>query len=357
MEYYVYITHNCNTRCSYCCSSRVISSVKCNITSRHIDRIIQYIIENLGEEPDLLMMSGGEPLLRPDIIHEILDKTEGLNLTRMTLTNGILLDRVPLDLLNRFDAILVSMDGDRNSHELHRGRGTYDRIVSNLQNLKHRLKPTIIGRGTLEEESDVFSSVTNMLPITDAVYWQIVSKPRFRKPDPFIASYEQGIEKLVKFWLNGLRQGKHLRIIPFIAIVSSLVFGYKRNGVSFRCGAGWNLQVIDIDGAIYWCDEYIGEPKGVIGNLYGKKPTLIYEPHYEIFKECRSCPVTDICLGRCKKCLKEYTSEHNRIYCRLTRKLIDTLTQHIDEIKSLIEEQGYTLDTFYDVPRCTEEIP
>jgi len=355
MEYYVYLTHQCNVRCSYCCSHLVVSGGTSDATPEHLERVAEAIARR--GDGDLLMFSGGEPFLKPELMERMVDLTEGMGLERASLTNGTLLHRAPDQLLERLDALLVSVDGDRQSHERHRGRGTYDRIISNLRSLRSRPHPPVVARITVEEETDIFRSVSNLAGLTDAVYWQIVSKPRFRDPEGFARRYERRVVELVDFWLEGLRRGALVKIIPFHAIAATMLFGYQRGAPSFRCGAGWGLQVIDLDGTVYWCDEYTGDPKGAVGSIYDGNIDLGYEPHTALFPDCTRCHVAQVCLGRCKKCLKEYEPDHVRVYCRLTRRLIDAIAERLDQIGKAVERLGLDEEAFLDFPSCTEEIP
>jgi len=328
------------------------------ITNDQMDAAINYIKENSNGNNSSVVFFGGEPLLEYKLIDKFLRKTSGLNLSYILYTNGTFLNRVPLDLLNSLNNIIVSVDGDKKSHEKHRGKGTYDKIIDNLKFIKPKLNSSFIGRITSEEETNIYKSVTSILNYVDAVYWQIVNKPKFTDSQKFIDNYKNNLEKLFDFWLYHFKQGHVLNIIPFQAIISSIIFNYDNDGLSFRCRAGKSLQVIDMfDGNVYWCDEYIGDKRGIIGDINGKKPLIPYESHEELFQDCQKCKITKICLGRCKKCLKEYPVDVIRIYCTLTKCLVDIILKHIDEIKKIIENRKYNLSTFYNVPYCTEEIP
>ncbi|MFI5331168.1 MAG: SPASM domain-containing protein, partial [Desulfobaccales bacterium] len=165
------------------------------------------------------------------------------------------------------------------------------------------------------------------------------------------------LSRLFDYWLSYFEHGKILNVVPFQAIISSILFNHQNDGLSFRCRAGSSLQVIDIDGKIYWCDEYIGDENGIIGDITGKKPILKYEDCKIIFDDCINCNISSICLGRCKKCLKEYSDDTIRIYCNLTKYLIEIILAKIIHIKDIIKIRDYKLKDIYNVPFCTEEIP
>lgn len=326
------------------------------MTDDQMDRTIEYIQKNINGQKNSVVFFGGEPLLEYKLIDQFIRKTSTLNLSYILYTNGILLDKIPPDLLKPISTIIVSVDGDKESHEKHRGTGTYDKVIDNLKLIKSTLDSFFIGRITAEEETNIYKSVTNIIDYVDAVYWQIVNKPKFNNPIEFVNTYKINLKELFDYWFWHFKNGKIYNIIPFQSIVSSLLFDYGNDGLSFRCRAGSSLQVIDKDN-IYWCDEYIGDPKGIIGKVKGSGFIMPYESHRDIFQDCQECRITNICLGRCKKALKEYPADVIRIYCDLNRYLVDIITEKIDDIKNIIINRDYRLETFYNVPYCTEEIP
>ena len=327
------------------------------MTIDQMDRTIQYIQKNINGQNNSVVFFGGEPLLEYKLINEFIKKTSKLNLSYILYTNGILLNSIPLYILKPIRTIIVSVDGDRESHEKHRGSGTYDKVIHNLESIKPNLDSFFIGRITAEEETNIYNSVTNIIDYVDAIYWQIVNKPKFNNSLAFINNYKINLQRLFNFWLYHFKNGKCYNIIPFQSIISSLLFDYRNDGLSFRCRAGSSLQVMDIEDNIYWCDEYIGDPKGIIGNINSSGPNMPYESHRDIFPDCKKCQISNICLGRCKKVLKEYPTDVIRIYCELTRYLVNIITEKIDDVNNIIINRKYSLESFYNVPYCTEEIP
>jgi radical SAM protein with 4Fe4S-binding SPASM domain len=322
-----------------------------------MDEIIRYIAQNKNGGKDSVVFFGGEPLLEYQVIDEFVRKSASMNLSYLMYTNGLLLNHVPPNTFQALDTIFISIDGDSRSHDRHRGEGTYQRIVENLRDMRPKVKSRLVGRITAEEETNIYVSVMNILEDVDAVHWQIVNKPEFKDPARFIDNYCKNLTDLFDFWLSGLRNGTVYNIVPFQAVASSVVFGYKKGDHSFRCNCGHSFQAIDIDGSIYWCDEFVGNPEGVIGNVGTGTAQMSHESHKSMFEDCRYCRVSDICLGRCKKCLMNYSPKHIRNYCRMSTFLIDTILDRKDEIENIIRVSGYSMDAFYPLAGFTEEIP
>lgn len=363
MEYYVFLTHRCNMACTYCSAGNAVTTnaTAKTLTPAQIEKIAHYIRNDLNARgsaagENRIVFFGGEPLLVPHIMRDLLQATMGLPAEYCLYTNGLLLNQIPRDMLSAIKFIFVSFDGDQNSHEQHRGAHTYARIVHNLIELKKKSSPSLIGRLTVEESTNLFKSVTTMLNLCDHVYWQIVNKPRFENPQTFIQNYESGIEQLFTYWLNALRQGKILNLIPFEAVASSLLNGSNPDPVSFRCACGTEFQAIDIDGTIYGCDEYVGTPWARLGHIDAGAPlSLNYRSHKSLNPECASCRNSLICLGRCRKMLQSFEKDQIQIYCRLTNFLIDLIRENLKEIKKALQNKG--LEEIYTSPPITEEIP
>ena len=331
MEYSIYITYNCNLRCSFCYVKEKLSQKKKGISDKKIVQISKYIADNEKKE-DWVVFFGGEPLLVPQIIDKFIKKLQQTKILFALSTNGLLLEKVPTATLKKIAVIFISADGDKKTQERHRGKGTYDRLMRNIDTAKKETGAFFIGRITIDEQTDLYTSVINLLKSTDGIHWQIVSTPDFKNPTKFIKTYRADAEKLFNYWLDNFKKGRNINIIPFQAVISSLVFNYPKNKNSFRCGVGKCTQIIDIDGKIYWCDELIGDKKALIGSVTDKHMKNFYKTHVELFNDCITCDVSKICRGRCRKCLEVYTPEHNRVYCELTKILINTIEKRLDEM-------------------------
>ena len=88
----------------------------------------------LARDPDpTLTFYGGEPLLRSDLVEDVMACLPRCRF--MLQTNGLLLDRLPPDILHRFHTLLVSVDGPEALTDRHRGEGVYARVLANVERL------------------------------------------------------------------------------------------------------------------------------------------------------------------------------------------------------------------------------
>lgn len=140
-------TEKCNFRCTYCYEDFLIGKMP-----PAIERGVKALIDRRSDSLDRLEISwfGGEPLLAADVVLRIARHSHkrseefGFELRGGLTTNGYLLTRdLAEELLTlKQNFFQISLDGWRSGHDATRklanGRGTFDRLWTNLSNL-HRI--------------------------------------------------------------------------------------------------------------------------------------------------------------------------------------------------------------------------
>lgn len=103
----LFITTRCPRECGYCF---LAGTEQKDITAEEIDRAIDF----MGSGPADLLIYGGEPLLRQDLVEHTADriKETGAEISLILITGGIPVDPSIVSLLASLDTfIIVSMDG------------------------------------------------------------------------------------------------------------------------------------------------------------------------------------------------------------------------------------------------------
>jgi MoaA/NifB/PqqE/SkfB family radical SAM enzyme len=100
-----YVTHKCNLACSYCTQKEP------DVFSEELDtKQTIGLLKRIRKETDSIVMTGGEPLLRPDIEElAAVARFECKFRSHLLITNGTLLDRKP-GILNAVTGLVVSLD-------------------------------------------------------------------------------------------------------------------------------------------------------------------------------------------------------------------------------------------------------
>lgn len=115
------ITNNCNLRCNHC-YWWINHNAHRELTPDEWRLIIRKKIIEKGVSA--ISLTGGEPLLRPDVIEAIIEEMRWRNVS--IVTNGT------IPLINSGVGYFVSIDGPEKIHDMIRGAGTYRKIKKNI---------------------------------------------------------------------------------------------------------------------------------------------------------------------------------------------------------------------------------
>ncbi len=132
------ITSSCNLHCAGCYS-------RCNNATTDDDPVRQLKSEEwldiFKEAEELgvsfILLAGGEPMLRRDIIEAAGSMK---NILFPIFTNGTYMDEKYMKLFDKSRNLVpvMSIEGNKESTDLRRGEGIYDRLISNMDELKRR---------------------------------------------------------------------------------------------------------------------------------------------------------------------------------------------------------------------------
>ena len=290
---YLHVTFACNLRCSHCYAEAgpprvgTISPADLAVACREGAR--------LGFRHAVI--TGGEPLVHPER-DTLLDTLAGLRAEvrpMLTVLRTALAVPLPEDLLARLahatDEIVVSVDGDRETHDARRGSGTYDLPAANLRAL------AALGGDTEISLATVLPLGLADGPAGDSVRALAtelgVRRTRFRPLLPL-----------------GRAADSDLDIVPetlwgHIDPADMMAYGFTP---SPSCGIGQNLYV-EPDLAAYPCYAWHGEgwELGSIAGA-GSLDRVIASPAFRALgthtvntnRACRECSLRYLCGGACR---------------------------------------------------------
>jgi putative peptide-modifying radical SAM enzyme len=274
----------------------------------------------------------------------------------MIQTNGLFLDRLEPEYVNRFHTILVSLDGDEATTDSFRGKGTFRKAINNLKLIrKNGFEGEIIARMTVMEPTDVYEQVNWLLDNSEfsfsSVHWQLnagfwkndFQRRKFREWAN--QSYNPGIRGLVKFWVDRMEDdGVALRLYPFLGIAQSLIEGETQN--LLRCGGGWINFAVQTDGYIVPCPTMWGMKNYYLGHIESANPLNLKQ--VSVGEPCSNCDTLDVCGGRClyANVTKRWDRKAYSLVCDTVRNLIDAISEETPRIKNLIREQRINHKSF-----------
>lgn len=212
------VTERCNYGCKACFASAkppgVTEPVDEKPTADEILATVHTMIEREGGRLGVLMLSGGEPTVRRDII-EIMQRLSVLPITRIMLnTNGRVIadDDVLLDFLARHRRqieVYLQFDGfEGNTHHVLRNEDVLDEKLRasarmNERGIFHTLVVTVM-RGVNEEETGRIIQHGLDSPYCSGVALQpMFGSGRFPGYDPMDRTTPTGLLKRLSGWTDG----------------------------------------------------------------------------------------------------------------------------------------------------------
>ncbi len=132
------ITSSCNLHCAGCYSRAGNATSDCmpesQLTADEWERIFR---EADGLGVSFILLAGGEPMLRRDVIKKA---GEIRNILFPIFTNGTYMDDRYFEILDESRNLVpvMSIEGGREETDLRRGKGVYDRLMTNMERLSEK---------------------------------------------------------------------------------------------------------------------------------------------------------------------------------------------------------------------------
>lgn len=358
------MTENCNLRCRYCVFSdhynyrrnRTPRQMKFDIARKGMDYIYSLIKDRRVKEFSIGFY-GGEPLLNFAAIKKITAHSrelfDGWNLHFNITTNLTLLDDENLDFMAANDfAILVSLDGGRESHDCKRvfadGQGSFDAVYRNLDKILKRYPQFYEKIGfsgvfspdlSLKKMHEFFSN--NELVKDRRVRYSLVSPctdSYFKLYQPDWGKYRREYEEVQSCILEKLRNKQELTGYETFLFNETRKLRQSLNIRSDTTMAGACLfdsrLFLDVSGRFHICERInntfsIGDVEN--GFDFRKMASIAHE--YAEFTEnhCSTCKVRFLC----NRCYAQFADDgrfkFEPVFCRSQQaSIIRSLERYID---------------------------
>ncbi len=315
---------------------------------------IELLEKFMAKDPEpVLIFYGGEPMLCNDKIKQIMDNIQAKQFNIQT--NGLHLNKLEPEYVNRLSTIFVSLDGTENLTDYYRGKGVYKRVVEKIKTVrKNGFEGEIIARMTLMEETDIYENVTWLLNNPDysfsSIHWQLDAgfwKNDFQKrnfAEWIENNYNPQLKRLVEFWVNTMEtEGKVLRLYPLLGVMQSLL---TEEEIRLRCGSGWANYSIQTDGYIIPCPVMSGMKDYYLGHIRDSHPLQLKRVY--VGQPCTSCEILRECGGRClyANITKRWSNEAYDLVCKSVKNQVESLKSYLPRVKRLIDEERIRLSDF-----------
>lgn len=303
-------TTRCNLHCRHCGSD-------CMAASEDVDMPLEDFLGALDSIPQkerpkefTVVMTGGEPLLRPDIA-EVGEAFRSRGVSWGMVTNGYFYDeRMHATLTGKgMNVLTISLDGLESDHDWMRGRaGSFERArrAIALAASDPRLNfdvVTCVNRRNIKD----LQSIHDLLAGLGVKQWRIFTIiPIGRaKDDPDLHLTDSEFVSLMDFIRAKREHPESPMNVTFSCEGYLGRYERKVRSAPYFCRAGINIASILIDGRICGCPN-IDRDVFSQGNIYeGDILWEVWQTRFEPFRDrswarkgrCKDCPVFRDCLG------------------------------------------------------------
>jgi MoaA/NifB/PqqE/SkfB family radical SAM enzyme len=261
----------CNCRCVMCdiwkanADKREISA---DDLERHVEAIRALRVQRV-------MLTGGEPLLHRNL-WALCNQLHALRIRITLVTTGLLIESHAADIASTVDTVVISLDGDRDSHDaIRRVKGGFDRIVRGVMAL-HGEHPTprLIARTVLQRAN--LSAIHETIAAAHAMGFDEisflgadVSSSAFNRATPWSAdraaeisvsrndlialrsSIDHAVAMSRELFENGFVAGGRATLDRILQYYSALAG--EGSFPPVRCNAPWVSAVLEPEGELRPC--------------------------------------------------------------------------------------------------------
>lgn len=292
-NFYIHTTFRCNLRCTHCYACAGEHNEEMSIAD--IGRLAEQAISMKFRQ---LVITGGEPLFHHDrtglieLFRGLMRK--GSNIVLRTNLTGKFSDRELMDIASAFDQVVVSIDGNEETHDARRGAGSYRNAVSNCERYA-ALSKELPFAGELSLACVMSAREINGLPgqsVQELADRLNVPRVRFRPLLP-IGRAVSSDEKPFSECINQHEVIEEILCTPFTPMNS--------------CGIGQNIYICP-DGKSYPCyawqteASYLGNvlEEGLEDVLSAPRFTRLRNCTVDTIEKCRECELRYLCGGACR---------------------------------------------------------
>ena len=318
-------TRNCVGSCTYCSYTKEYakdSEVDTKTAKKIVDEIKDFGCEWLG-------ISGGEPLVRPDIF-DVIDYAKEVGLEVSLITSGFAFDQERLDKLGKYNVhTAVSIDGTRETNDKIRRKGGYDKAVYAMKKLSELgLLDCIVTTMTKYNIKDMAhpAALAEQFKARMVVYHNLVPVGRAGTNMPDLAptpdQYEEAFNEIYDLQVKLAGKVKVNVYAPFYARIVRQknpmdFWDWFQTGFLGRCSIGGSYMGITENGDYRSCGFHEGYR---LGNVKDKKASQAWDElqHSELHLKlrdksnlkgrCGVCEYREIC-GGCRTRAEFYTGD------------------------------------------------
>jgi MoaA/NifB/PqqE/SkfB family radical SAM enzyme len=258
------LTLNCNLRCKHCyLSAGEASERESELSQEDLDEFYGFF------KPDVVSATGGEPLLRKDLVFRLARSVGKYGGAMELVTNGFFLTPDIIEHLGELNPNVfyqISLDGSEMYHNHIRGHPNAYQIAMNAIDMASASGAKTKVRLTATDENfDQIPEIIEELDKYNRPNIQLVIRPIV----PVGRAEENGLAMKTSFsefeGLNGLAK----------------VISVETTDNMGKCGCGVDTVAVNPNGEIFPCTYFVDRPKYKMGTIGGDLSKLIESEEFK----------------------------------------------------------------------------
>lgn len=312
-EYIIHFSFGnaCNLNCTYCFANKANTHELCLEEQKDvIDRVFELYG---GKIKHIVLNNSGEPLYNSERFWEMYDYiiSKGLPENKIYFnTNGVDYSEYDIKRLVNKGEINISIDGMKEIQDAHRGEGTYDSIIEDIQAMKENNCELYATAVIMDDKMPIFDILEHLYnigftyqiyfsPARIDGYWTLERKVRLcNRYEEFFKELEKRVcEKRELHWLASFAVQ--------LTRISTATF-YK------NCPRDeYNFIDVDSKGNVFVCYEEVGDNSKIKANIFTSDMEELKNQRIqnlkkknEISDSCilENCPFINFCGGKNNFC-------------------------------------------------------
>jgi len=314
------IAQKCNLGCTYCYAQQgEFGGAAKNMAAARANQAVDLLVNGAAPGARLnLAFLGGEPLVNRAVLQATTRRAaalaveRGLTLTFSITTNGTLLTEGDAAFFEEFGfAVTVSLDGPRDVHDTQRpyqsGKGSYDRIMENLQPLLSRQRRMQVSARVTVTPANLMLRRT-LDQFVAGGFHSVGFSPMLSAPTGQGEMQGDDLEIMLGEMIDCGQEFERRSIAgdryPFTNMVNAMREIQRGTHRPYPCGAGAGYLGVSADGDLAACHRFVGDAEGAMGSLdtgidQARRSIWLAERHVHTQEPCRDCWARYLCGGGC----------------------------------------------------------
>ncbi len=304
-----HLTEKCNLKCTHCYQNDDIIKNELTLDEKYkvVDDFIDFLNNLNFKVSPRITLTGGEPFIYKDleVLVEYISVQKGIPFA--FLTNGTQIDESALSLLKKYKPMFVqvSIDGDKDTHDKIRGKGSFDKSIDGIKRIKALGIKTSI---SFTAHKQNYQEIPKVIKIAKNIgvyrFWsdRLIPEGQGKNMEKYLFTPKETLEYVKILKIESIKAKLSSFSKTIIGTQRALQF-FPYINTPYSCSAGQTLLTLMPDGTVYPCRRLpikIGDIKEMSFSEIYKNDFAQQLQNFNSNEGCEGCSFEKTCNGGLK---------------------------------------------------------